>query len=40
MMTGTKFRNSKLKDKLYKDNDRDGLYVVVKLAVRMMRQPA
>lgn len=29
MLTDTKLRNIKPKDKLYKVNDRDGLYVVI-----------
>jgi len=29
MLTDTKLRNLKPKDKLYKVNDRDGLYVAV-----------
>lgn len=31
MLTDTKLRNIKPKDKLYKVNDRDGLYVAVTL---------
>ncbi len=29
MLTDTKLRNLKPRDKLYKENDRDGLYVAV-----------
>lgn len=32
MLTNTKLRNLKPKDKLYKVNDRDGLYVAVTAA--------
>ncbi len=32
MLTDTKLRNLKPKDKLYKVNDRDGLYVAVTAA--------
>jgi hypothetical protein len=32
MLTDTKLRNLKPKDKLYQANDRDGLYVAVKAA--------
>lgn len=32
MLTDTKLRNLKSKEKLYKVNDRDGLYVAVTLA--------
>lgn len=34
MLTDTKLRNLKPKDKLYKVNDRDGLYVAITLRVR------
>ncbi|WP_425531227.1 hypothetical protein [Chromohalobacter sarecensis] len=33
MLTDTKLRNLKPRDKLYKVNDRDGLYVAVTLPV-------
>lgn len=34
MLTDTKLRNLKPRDKLYKENDRDGLYVAVTPARR------
>ena len=37
MLTDTKLRNLKPQDKLYKVNDRDGLYVAVTPAVRQLQ---
>lgn len=40
MLTDTKLRNLKPQDKLYKVNDRDGLYVAVTPAARWLIRSA